>query len=463
MVAESNKPWLAKHAVLVAILAVSLALKIALIAGTSDVAPIADEKSYLSAASDLDSYLRPVEFMETSAWRKRAKNIVGYGPYPSPGYIFFLYATSSSPLEDSTSSKLAQVFLGTLAGFFVFLFGRDLFGRRAGLIAAGLFCFYPTLVAFSVYHWSESVFQSLLIPGFYLLLRSQPTSSRANLAAAGLLLGVASLVRWSLFYFLFVCAGWLLLRALISRERRRALLSVAVFVVCAGLPVAPWLVFMHSHTDRVAVAVDAGRRMYIDNVVTTVNTDRPAPPFPDSAKRSKAWTVPPCDDDNLVDRDRCNFGIGLQFLLDHPEYGRAKLTYTFASLLNPTSFLIRNIKRGAYDVAPRLVLDGVVALSVAMYLLVVVAGLVGLVFSREFIGKPVLVLFLGYLVVGPILLWASSRFRLPVMPFLMVFASGWLANWRLFDLGKPFRVAIVAGLVAVFALTVVPQIGPIFE
>lgn len=153
--------------------------------------------------------------------------------YP-PLYAYFfgiLYRLTRS----LTAVLAAQAVVGALLVPAVARLGARLYGRRAGLAAAAVAAFYPELAWFSTHFWSETLLLTLLWWGSERLLRADalPGGVRSALAA-GALWGLATLTREPPLYLIPVAAAWLAWRR--SGGLRRA----GAFVLAAALVILPW-------------------------------------------------------------------------------------------------------------------------------------------------------------------------------------------------------------------------------
>jgi 4-amino-4-deoxy-L-arabinose transferase-like glycosyltransferase len=138
-----------------------------------------DEGSYLDAANTVVSGGVP---FHTFAARE-------------PVMIYYLSAGVSLFGPSLFVARLQIILVDMLTAVGVYLLGRELGGKNAGLAAAGIFLFNP----FDVYSFTTVLLEPLaalpLIWIAYLLLRRSPPDSRWVPAALGLLLGVAELTR----------------------------------------------------------------------------------------------------------------------------------------------------------------------------------------------------------------------------------------------------------------------------
>jgi hypothetical protein len=227
---------------------------------------------------------------------------IGFSPFRSemifypPLYPYFL-AGARALFGSLIAVKLLQAVLSALLVPAIGRLGGLLFGRSAGLVAAGLVAFYPELVWYAAHFWSETLFLTLMWWAFERLLAGDALASRAAApparvvrwlrgaflaalpfgalrlvwghdleplagaalvllaiagalglrfllsrgsaareaaALAGCLWGLATLTRETLLYFAPVAALWLLWR------QRDGLARAVAFAVPLILVVAPW-------------------------------------------------------------------------------------------------------------------------------------------------------------------------------------------------------------------------------
>lgn len=131
----------------------------------------------------------------------------------------------------------AQAPLGALAVFLTYLLGRRLFGHGPGLGAALGVAVHFVLIQQSVRYLSEILFTPAVLVVALALKRATDHPSSGRLAVAGALIGVANLVRPTLFLFplflLFVLPALL--------PWRQAVRAGAVVVLVSGLVILPWM------------------------------------------------------------------------------------------------------------------------------------------------------------------------------------------------------------------------------
>lgn len=398
-----------------------------------------------------------------------------------PGYETFLAAVFSLSGPAPDAARWAQVGVSVATVGLVYALARRAGGVRAGRIAATLCALYPTHVAYSHYLFSETLFTALLVGAVGVWFRRPEGAGRLEIVGAGLLFGLAALTRSVALYFLPCFIVWLALRG-----RRAELRAAAGVLAVALLTIAPWtLRNAFVYDDFLLVDGTFGLTAYwayneeamnmdLGYAGQRVNTNRPIcqiaerrQPFP-PLRRLRSFFPPRTELDartaqrlrpnlerarGFVLRDhprfqRCEIANAWRFAREHPGLVLERLPQRFRAFWGPNSFLLRSVLWGAYprvDPSAYALLKGVVPL---FYVAVVVAALLAL--GRAPMPPVVewIALFTAYYTAAHVLAVAYSRYRLPLMPLLMVVASLWLARPRVPD--TPARRLIVGLAIAAF-------------
>lgn len=138
---------------------------------------------------------------------KMAQNIVRHGvygymtdaapnAYVTPGYPLFIAAVFSVFGDESVIYvKVIQAFLSTASILLVFLIGKRLSGKAAGLIAAAFAALYPPLVLYSRFLLTETLYVFIFLLYFLFQLIALDKESAKHHIFAGLLFAAAILVR----------------------------------------------------------------------------------------------------------------------------------------------------------------------------------------------------------------------------------------------------------------------------
>ncbi len=160
--------------------------------------------------------------------------------YTPPGYPVFLAGVEAMLGTDGRTIAYVQAVLGAICCAFTFLVCDSLFDRRRALTAGLLLAVSPTTIAYSGTLLSE-IPATLAILAVLLVLVAdydEDRGHRLRALFAGLMLGVAILIRPALAGFGLGLCAWLLLFG--SGARFARLLTTGAFVVGVVVVLGPW-------------------------------------------------------------------------------------------------------------------------------------------------------------------------------------------------------------------------------
>lgn len=156
----------------------------------------------------------------------------------SPGYPVLLTLITDHPPTARSLLRIAvvQALLGVAVTGLAFALARSVLPPVWALGAAGLTALSPHLVSAGTYLLTETLFSFAVLLPLLALARSGEGRRPAWLLAAGLLLGLATLVRPTLLYFPVALCGFFVWR----EGPARALRASALMLLGFGLAVGPW-------------------------------------------------------------------------------------------------------------------------------------------------------------------------------------------------------------------------------
>src|SRR5207248_6179390 len=157
-------------------------------------------------------------------------------------------------------ARLFFSFLGSATCVLVYLFAKDMFGKRIALITGILASIYPGLFIYDGWLYSESLYTFLLLAFCYTLLLLQQTGKYRWAIARGIILGLFSLTRpngllilglvflWGIIFVQKKILSWRVVAA-----------SIAIICLIALMIVTPWTIRNYQTTHRfVPVATGDG-------------------------------------------------------------------------------------------------------------------------------------------------------------------------------------------------------------
>jgi len=387
-----------------------------------------------------------------------------------PGYPFFLSLfLRTGGAAGVLAAKGAQVLLSGVVGVSIHHLGLRFFDRRAARLALWIWAFHFPLIGFTHTLWPETLFLALFLPALALVAGRAERSGGApdrRLLAGGLLLGAALLVKEVAIPLVLSILFWLFLRG--GRGRRgegaRAALLVGLAVV---VTVLPWTIRNRSVYGRwQPVGATLGMNCYVGLNGSYRNLDYPAEMTADMV-RANRWIAGPFVGDapprwkrsgamNVIDRSREDTASGLRFARAHPGYVLRSRVKRIADYLSPTSFFARHHALRLYDRflgrdGPR---RGLVLLAFLASAGTIAFSIPGLFHALRRRDGWILALLPAALFLSAGLLAGASRFRVPVVPVLILLAARTLAGGeeRLGAKAKAGAAALLAALLFLWTL-----------
>ena len=323
----------------------------------------------------------------------------------APGYPLMLAAVYGIAGPDHQAVRLAQAILGALTVVLVYLLARRLRPSAAPLAGAAA-ALYPPLLASANEVMSECLFTALLAAALWAAVESRHRRSRGWALGAGVLIALAGLTRP---VGLLAAPAVLAVAAWEDREALAAWLRRWALPLGAGLVVtlAPWMVrngFVHG--AFVPVSTHGGF------IVARSNADQP------DWRRADGWRIDRGDFEAVpseVERDRRWLRQGLGWIAAHP--------LAWMRLAGERFLRLWYFFQPGYNAA------FVLASPFWVY------GLIRWGRSPGF-RYPAAVFVLSAAVFC-LVLYGSTRFRLPLEPLLLIFGAaaaheGWRRGGRLF-------------------------------
>lgn len=329
----------------------------------------------------------------------------------------------------------------------IYLFARDLFGKRVGLIAGVSACLYPALYLYDGWLYTEALYTFLLTATCYCVLRIQRDAGRRRSLwlVCAVLLALLALTRPNgvliigLVLFWSIALSW---RKLLSK---RALLNVTLTTLLACLLLVPWTVrnYFVSHSF-IPVATGDGTVLlgaYNDQILTVPGAlgswINPLHTNPQVEQVLKPFPLYTCNAICETAREGVAKSAAEQWIETHFS---AMPTLLLAHLRNFWTPYTREadlpMERFPTLPASMVVLAMSQTLPLAVFLLAAPGFLVTWKRFRRDLFFPYLILLAAQ---GEALVYyGSSRFRAPIEPLLILLAAGtiwWLTQdepgtWR---------------------------------
>ncbi|KPJ62542.1 MAG: hypothetical protein AMS15_03495 [Planctomycetes bacterium DG_23] len=334
-----------------------------------------------------------------------------------PLYALFLALSFGIFGENFFYLRLWQALISMGSVGLVFLLAKRIFSREAGLVAALLAAIYPFFILFSGLVLNETLFIFFFLLEIYLLVRLKETVQAGEeergrsrtyflAVAAGVCAGATVLIRGAaLVFYVFVWAFSLLL----ARPKKRILLAVGIHGVIFCATLFPWVWRNYEISGHfVPTTLRVGLSLYEGNSPQATG----APilnilVIPDAARDLDEY-----EKDKFLRRE------ATRYILEHPGRFLRLCGMKFIRFWNPVP---------NYPGFRRLL---IIIGTAGSFLPVVFLALLGMGLERRDWRK-------WFLVVSPVVYFTllhmvfvgSLRYRVPVMPFLVVLAGA--GGWRI--------------------------------
>lgn len=348
--------------------------------------------------------------------------------------------------------RLVQVPLSLLIVVMTYALGARLDSRRVGLWAAGICSVYPSLLAYHNLVLTEILFTALLTAFVFSLVRAQQRDSITGLVPAGVLLGLGALARSILWPTPLIVAAYLLLAWRGGIGRR--LLAGVVLASAAWGTIAPWAIRnTRVHETFTTVDVMSGRNLMMGNYEYT-------PMFRAwdavSERGDRHWLQVlgrryPGAMENLTQGqlDKLALKAAVAYVRENPGLTVRRDVVKFFHFWGLERELIAGAARGYFGAVSVPALLALTALVFGAYGFAMFAGIFGAVVHppSDWRGNLLLLLVIGYICAMHTLTFGHSRYHLPLVPLILVYAGGAVVYARnIWERRRTPRFVLACGL-----------------
>jgi 4-amino-4-deoxy-L-arabinose transferase-like glycosyltransferase len=372
--------------------------------------------------------------VDSRAYRERALAILsgqwldGRIPYQDPLYPYFLAGLYALFGSDSVGVLIAQALLDAVTALLVYAIARRVFGYRCAVLAGLLAAFYALFPYFDVQLLKVPLTVFLITLALLLAIEAQRGGRRRTWFAAGASLGLAALTRGNYLLFVPFLLGWIG----VAHRRAPRTGAVAAGLVALGLATCILPVTVHNYVvggDLVLITSQAGQNFYIGNRRENATGRYLAPPFvtPNplyeesdfraEAERRRGGPLKPGQVSRYWFREaQREIAADPGHFLRHTAF-KAALFFNHYEVPDNRSFSFF-----------REYVTPVLKLPLPTYGALLPLALVGMGLGRRRRGAAPLILFFFSYAASVILFYNFSRYRMPVVPVVIVFAAAGLVG-----------------------------------
>lgn len=345
--------------------------------------------------------------------------------YQDPLYPYFLATIYSVIGRDFLWVRVIQLFIGSVTCVLVYLLGASLFDRRTGLVAGIIAASYRPFFYFEALFLKSFLGVFLLCLSLLLLLVARPRRSLLLWVGAGFALGLLALVRANTLVFAGGVVAWILVTDWETEKLKHKLVAAAGLM--AGLLIVVSTVCARNYVvgkDVVLLTSQAGQNFFIGNNPWNENGRyqpplyiRPNPRYEQldfrvRAEKVTGRTLRPSEASMYW------FGEAFRYIRENPGdwfklmWTKFRVFWNWYEIPDNQNFYFFS----QYSLLLRLPLPN--------FLFVAALGLCGMVLCLPQWRKVLLLYLAVVLYSGTVIaFYVFGRYRLPVVPPLIVFAA----------------------------------------
>lgn len=403
------------------LLAAAVVVRIAVAAVWADRSPvIVDAKDYDGLATSL---------VETGAFASPSGELTSLRPPLYPAVVALIYQLFGAHNYFAVAVLQSLVSLVTME--LTYRLGAAVYGPPVGRIATAVAAFYPSLLAFNCLLLSETLFTCFYTACTLASVRLLSKPNWRDAVALGLFLGLGALTRSILYLCAVPVAGYLVLFACYPVARRLALASLSIAVFAAIL--APWA-YRNTQLQQTFTLVDVmgGRNVMMGNyehtplerswaTITDVTGDQAwhrilAADTPDYASLTQGQI------------DKRAMAYGLRYFFTHPKQSAQRCLVRFFNFWQLDRTIVAGLQQGVFGRHSQGFVLAMAVLFTGGYAATLLAAIGGL-----FIAPPpwranlLLLLWIAIPCAIHTAAFAHSRYHLPLIPLLAVYAAAAVA------------------------------------
>ena len=382
-------------------------------------------------AVDYDSLARAL--VERGSYSDVSGNLISLRPPLYPWLVSVVYRAAG--LGNYAAVYAVQIVLSLMTTCVVYRLGRLAYDESTGLVAAAIFCFYPTFLAYDNLLLTEVLATFLLTAATLAAGIAVRASSLSMLGMAGVLYGLAALTRSAALMLIPCLAFWLVLSWPV--RKLPALAAAGLFVLSFVGTIGPWAYRnTQLHGTLTLIDVMGGRNAMMGNYEHTPLERSWATISVAEGKQSWIHVLRERRPEEFSGRlsqgqiDKLAMREALSYMATHPAQTMQRTAVKIFNFWQLEREIVAGLKQGLWGEVPKI---AVVVAAVAIcgyYAACLFSAVFGAILAPP--RWPALQsLFLISIAVpwaAHSLIFAHSRYHLPLVPLLAIYAAAAIAR-----------------------------------
>ena len=374
-----------------------------------------------------------VRLVETGEYQDASGQLTSLRPPLYPFAVSLIYGAFG--LENYTAVRIAQAILSLCTMLIVYHLGKELYNSDVGLWAAAGYCFYPSLLGMNNLLLSEDLFIFFFVAAMLLSVRLLSHSTILGALGIGLCLGLGALTRSILWLFSPLFCG--LLFFALNAPLRKRLLFTGTVLGSFLLVIFPWA-WRNTQLHKTLVVIDVmgGRNVMMGNYEYTP-LERSWATITD-VTGDKAWhevlaaNTPGYSGLTQGQIDKAAMKYGIKFFFAHPVLSVQRSVVKFFNFWQLDRAFVAGMMHGIWGEIPKTAILGLAMLicgSHAVVLFLATYGIWLLPPSNRW-AHGLLLFGIAFTCLIHTAAFAHSRYQLPLIPILIVYAAVAAVNWK---------------------------------
>jgi len=161
-------------------------------------------------------------------------------PARAPFYPFFLSIIYFLTGFNYLAVQIAQILLDSFTCLIIYFTSKDIFGEKTAWLSGILFAVYPPSAIYSRFILSEVLFTFLYAVSIFFLVKGLSSRNKFNFLLAGIFLGISALTRPTTVLFSLFAAGCIIF------TRQRSFAGLFIYILATYLMIMPWTIRNYS-------------------------------------------------------------------------------------------------------------------------------------------------------------------------------------------------------------------------
>ena len=341
-----------------------------------------------------------------------ARGLLENGEYGSTAFAplqpFFLFIIYSVFGKSLFAARFIQALLGAFTVLLVYGIGKKIFQHNVGLIAGIISIFYPYFIFVTGFLYPTTLFTFFLTLMTFLLITFYENERKIILILAGVSLGLCFLCIPAVSFISIILPVWFLFCKKYSFKQ--VVVNTFLLAMTAWIVIAPWSIRNSLHYGKfVFITSEGGHAFWQGNNELFDGMNRLGPDDVPAELKTKLEGL------TEAEQDQVYFQESMQFIKENP--GQFCKLY-IVKFVNFWRLFPKTISQNRHTS------NSNVIVSLLTYGLLLPLCLVGLYLGRKKWSKGSLLILVSIsFALGYSLFLTSTRYRIPVDPYVIIFAS----------------------------------------